>query len=133
MMDWATISALTTAGGTLVLAVATFASVRSANRAARVAERALQVGLRPLLMPSRLDDPGEKIIWGDDHRARLSGGRACVQVVDGNIYLAISLRNVASGLAPLHGWHPASERLMADVPHAPPERFRPQTRDLYVP
>jgi hypothetical protein len=32
--DWATISALATAGGTLVLAAATFASVRSGNRAA---------------------------------------------------------------------------------------------------
>ena len=39
--DWVTISALATAGGTLVLALATFASVRSANRAARVAERSL--------------------------------------------------------------------------------------------
>ena len=39
-IDWATISSLATAGGTLVLAVATFASVRSANRSARVAEHA---------------------------------------------------------------------------------------------
>jgi hypothetical protein len=54
--DWATISALATAGGTLVLALATFGSVRSANRAARLAERSLRAGLRPLLMPSRLED-----------------------------------------------------------------------------
>jgi len=47
--DWPTISSLATAGGTLVLGVATFASVRSGNRAARTAERALQVGLRPVL------------------------------------------------------------------------------------
>ena len=39
MADWVTISSLATAGGTLVLAVATFSSVRSANRSARVAER----------------------------------------------------------------------------------------------
>lgn len=52
-MDWTTISSLATAGGTLVLAVATFASVRSANRAARLAEQSLLVGLRPVLMPSR--------------------------------------------------------------------------------
>jgi hypothetical protein len=32
MADWATISSLATAAGTLVLAVATFASVRSSNR-----------------------------------------------------------------------------------------------------
>jgi hypothetical protein len=33
-VDWATISSLATAFGTLVLAVATFASIRSANRSA---------------------------------------------------------------------------------------------------
>jgi hypothetical protein len=57
MADWVTISSLATAGGTLVLAAATFASVRSGNRSARIAERALQVGMRPLLTPSRLEDP----------------------------------------------------------------------------
>lgn len=67
MADWATISALATAGGTLVLAGATFASVRSANRAARVAERSLLVGLRPLLIPSRFDDPPQKMMF---HPAR---------------------------------------------------------------
>jgi hypothetical protein len=35
MADWVTISALATAGGTLVLAVATFSAVRSANRLTR--------------------------------------------------------------------------------------------------
>jgi hypothetical protein len=50
MADWATISALATAGGTLVLAGATFASVRSANRAARAAENSMLAGLRPLLI-----------------------------------------------------------------------------------
>ena len=52
-----TISALATATGTLILAAATFASVRSANRAARVAEQAFLMGQRPLVMQSRLDDP----------------------------------------------------------------------------
>ena len=42
-----TLASLTTAAGTLVLAVATFSSTRSANRASRVAEQALLVGLRP--------------------------------------------------------------------------------------
>ncbi len=35
MADWATISALATGAGTMALAAATFAAVRSANRAAR--------------------------------------------------------------------------------------------------
>jgi hypothetical protein len=133
MTDWVTISSLATAGGTLVLAAATFASVRSANRAARTAERALQVGMRPLLMPSRLEDPLIKVMWVDGHFARLEGGRACIEVVDGVVYLALSLRNVGSGMAVLHGWHPAAEWLRSDQPHAEPDQFRPQTRDLYVP
>ena len=133
MADWVTISSLATAGGTLVLAAATFASVRSANRSARVAEQALQVGLRPLLMPSRLEDPLIKVLWVDGHYSRLEGGRAAVEVKDGVVYLAVSLRNVGSGMAVLHGWHPSPERLRGDEPHADPDRFRRHTRDLYVP
>lgn len=91
MADWVTISALATASGTLVLAAATFASVRSANRAARVAEQAFLMGQRPLVMPSRLDDPPEKLMWGDEHWAHVEGSRGSVEVVDGNVYLAIVL------------------------------------------
>ena len=40
MADWSTIASLATAGGTLVLAIATFGSTRSANRAARASEEA---------------------------------------------------------------------------------------------
>jgi hypothetical protein len=69
--DWATLSSLGTAGGTLVLAVATFASVRSSNRAARASERALMAGLRPVLAPSRLEDPPEKVGFVDDHWVRV--------------------------------------------------------------
>ena len=46
MADWQTIGALATAGGTLVLAVATFGAIRSANRSARVAEQAMLMGMR---------------------------------------------------------------------------------------
>ena len=47
--DWATVASLATAGGTLVLAVATFASIRSSNRSARIAERAARAAERSLL------------------------------------------------------------------------------------
>jgi hypothetical protein len=67
-VDWTIIASLGTAGGTLVLAVATFASVRSANRAARAAERSLQAGLRPLLVPSRLDDGDQKVYFEGGQR-----------------------------------------------------------------
>lgn len=51
MIDWATASSQPTAGGTLLLAVATFASVRPADRYARVAEQPLRAGLRPVDRP----------------------------------------------------------------------------------
>jgi hypothetical protein len=61
MTDWATISSLATASGTLVLAAATFVSVRSGNRSARVAELSLMSRLRPLLLPTQIQDPEEKV------------------------------------------------------------------------
>ena len=76
--DWTTVAALATAGGTMVLAMATFVSFRSANRSQRLAEAAMQIGIRPLLMPSRPDDGGQTILWGDEHRAVLDGGGAHV-------------------------------------------------------
>jgi hypothetical protein len=109
MTDWATISSLATAGATLLLALGTFASVRSANRAARAAERTLLAGLRPVLAPSRLEDPSDKITWVDDHWATLNGGRASIELADGRIYLATSLRNVSAGIAVLQGWHSTPE------------------------
>ncbi len=132
MTDWATIASLATAGATLVLAAGTFASVRSANRAARTAERALLAGLRPVLAHSRLEDPSDKITWADNHWAKLSGGRASIELVDGNIYLAMSLRNVGAGIAVLQGWHPTLEPRPAPL-RTELDQFRQQTRDLYVP
>jgi hypothetical protein len=130
--DWSTFATLATAIGTLVLAVATFAAVRSANRAARVSEAAYHANLRPVLVTSRLEDPMQKIRWMDDHWARLDGGQAYVDLVDGSIYLAISVRNVGSGLAVPIGWLASSQVSSIQVPHGDPDSFRLQTRDLYV-
>jgi hypothetical protein len=132
MTDWATVSSLATAGATLLLAVGTFASVRSANRAARTAERPLLAGMRPVLVPSRWEDPADKITWADEHWSRLSGGGASIELVDGRVYLAMSLRNVGAGIAVLQGWHPTPD-YRPGQPHAEPDRFRRQGRDLYVP
>src|SRR2546423_14994866 len=98
-MDWATTASLATAFGTLVLAIATFVAVRSANRAARVAERTLLAGIRPLLVPSRPQDPEQKIGFADNRWLRVAGGRAATDVGDDAVYIVISLRNVVSGLA----------------------------------
>jgi hypothetical protein len=160
--DWATIASLATAGGTLVLAVSTFASVRSANRAARAAERSLLAGLRPLLMPSRLQDADQKILFGDGRWIHAPGGGGAAEVAAGGeigdlsarsqfgrdpdgrdaggpaggrddvVYLAISLRNAGTGIAVVHGWRFSPVPLMADDVHPSPE-FRRQSRDLYIP
>jgi hypothetical protein len=133
--DWATISSLATAGGTLVLAVATFASVRSANRSARVSEIALQEQRRPVLVHSRLDDPVQKIMFVEGRWVRAAGGRAVADHVDGNVYLALSLRNVGSGIGVCQGWTVGaglqSSRILPT--HQPESAFRAQSRDLYIP
>jgi hypothetical protein len=132
--DWSTISSLATAGGTLILAIATFSSVRSANRSARIAERALQVGLRPVLMPSLLDDPSEKITWQEGRRTLVRGGRASVEVEGGDVFLAMSLRNVGAGIAVIQGWRATAEGRPTGMPDRPDaDTFRRQARDLYVP
>jgi hypothetical protein len=131
--DWSTIASLATAGGTLILAVATFGSTRSANRAARTSEEALLVGLRPLLFNARPDDPALKVGFSDNHWLRLRDGLAAVQEHEGNVYLAMPLRNVAQGIAVLHGWYLHPERAGAEGPAPPVEAFRRHTRDLYIP
>ena len=127
------ISALATAGATVLLAGATFSSVRSASRAAAAAERSVLIGMRPVLLHSRLDDRTEKVFWYDEHWAKLAGGRGYAHVVDGNLYLAISVRNCGPGLGVLQGWQAFPGRLDARDPHVEPGDFRPQLRDLFVP
>lgn len=128
-----TISSLATAGGTLVLAGATFAAVKSANRAARVAERAMLAGLRPVLMPSRLDDPTQKIHFADGRWIAVQGGGAAAEASDETIYLALALRNVGTGIAVLHGWVFHPRRMLGGTDCPPLDSFTRLTRDLYVP
>ncbi|HEX4222520.1 MAG TPA: hypothetical protein VHZ97_09185 [Pseudonocardiaceae bacterium] len=133
MPDVATLSNLATALGTLVLAVATFASIRSSNRSARVAERALLQNLKPVMSPSLSTEPMQKLMWQDRHWAHLNGGRAVAEVVDDRIYLAVSLRNVGAGIGVLQGWY-LNVPLPTVTPtgHRPVEEFRPQGRDIYI-
>jgi hypothetical protein len=131
-LTWPTWASLATAAGTLVLAVATFASVRSANRSARVAEQALQEQRRPVLVTSRLDDPLQKINFLDGHWVRVTGSGAVAEHEDGNTYLAVSLRNVGAGIGVLQSWT-ATAGLNASREHADLEQFRAQSRDLYIP
>jgi hypothetical protein len=133
MTDWSAISNGATGAGTLVLALATFASVRSANRSARIAERSLSVGMRPVLFPSRLTDREEKIFWNDEHHVLLPGGQVVAEIVDNNVYLAMSVRNVGNGIGVLLGWHVEARGQNLSVEARDLALFREQTRDLYVP
>jgi hypothetical protein len=133
LTDWSTVASLATAGGTLVLAIATFGATRTANRAARTAERAFEARLRPVLAQSRRDDPLEKIMWSDRHWSRVPGGQAWVEATPEAVYLAMNLRNVGAGMAVIHGWRAESTLPIGPVEHPDPDSFRPQGRDLYVP
>lgn len=133
MADWVTISSLASAGGTLVLAGVTVASLRSANRAARVAEQSLLAGQRPLLVPSRVEDPAVKVGFQDDVWFSVQGGQGVATVTEEAVYLVIAVRNLGTGIAVLHGWHLIPElQFGADVVPTPLEDFTPLTRDIYV-
>jgi len=128
---WVAVAQLATAAGTLVLAVATFAAVRSANRAARATERSLLVGIRPMLATTRFEDPTQKISFFD-RWVKVDGGRAFVEVTHEAIYLVIPVRNVGNGIAVLDRWDfrvyvEGEERI-----HRDPSTFRRLTRDIYI-
>src|SRR4051794_41111390 len=94
-------------------------AVRSANRAARVAERTLLAGLRPLLVTSRLEDPMQKIFFADQRYLRVEGGRAQLEVDEDAILMVISLRNAGAGVAVLDSWRFYPARLAgvdAEIP-----------------
>jgi hypothetical protein len=127
------ISSLATAGGTLALAATTYASVRSANRAARVAEVALLAGLRPLLVESADSDETIRVNFFDVHGVAAAGGRAAVEIIGEDVYLVLSLRNVGSGIAVLHGGrvYPGVQSAREGVPAL--DDFRILGRDIYIP
>ncbi|WP_442542435.1 hypothetical protein ACSBOX_10815 [Arthrobacter sp. KN11-1C] len=130
MVDWVLLSNLGTALGTTVLAVATFISTRSANRSARLAERALLNGLRPILLPSNWSDAPQKVRFMEGKWMVVRGGHAALEIGDNAVYLLMSVRNAGAGVAILHGWHlPPDSR----APLSPVEEFHRLTRDIYVP
>jgi hypothetical protein len=131
MADLETISSLATGAGTLVLAIATFASVRSANRAARLTEEALLINVRPLLMPSRLDDVSQKVFFQEGKYVVLDGGRGSAEFENNVVYFAMSLRNAGHGIAVLHGWRFLAGQEL-NPPRPDPAGFRILTRDIMV-
>jgi hypothetical protein len=134
-LNWTTVSSLATGVGTLVLAVATFASVRSAKRTARLTEASHKADLRPLLLPSRFQDVDEKVGFVDGHWFKVPGGRGIAEVDGDVVYLLMSLRNVGTGIAVLHAWHLVPEGAAGTATDTAPDvdQFRRLTRDLYIP
>jgi hypothetical protein len=131
--DWVAIASVGTAVATLVLAIATFSSVRSANRTARAAERSLAAQLWPLLAPTRPDDPEQKVVFRDGHKVVVGGGMAAVEAADDAIYFLISVRNVGPGLAVLDQWWFGGRRLLGAEAHADESSYRRLGRDQYIP
>jgi len=132
MADWSTISSLATAGGTLVLAAATFIAVRSSHESTRITERALLAAIRPVLVPPRLDDPPQKVGFMDDHWMKVEPGFAVADVTSDAIYLAFGVRNVGSGLAVLDRWCFRSDPRGGAQTHPNIDEFLRLTRDLYI-
>ncbi|MCW2572619.1 MAG: hypothetical protein JWO88_2677 [Frankiales bacterium] len=132
MTNWTTVASLGTAAGTLVLALATFASVRSANRSALASERALLAGIRPVIVSSRPEDPPEEVMFVDNHKVEVAGGHAVVEATDEAVYLAIALRNVGSGIAVLDRWDFHPERLRGELEPRHADSLRRLTRDIYI-
>jgi hypothetical protein len=132
--------------GTLVLAVATFASVRSANRSARIAEQALLVGTRPLLVGGRPDEAGATVQYADGRRLAVpSGDQALVSDQDGVVYLALLVRNAGAGFAVIEGYRLQAEsadevagdpagaaRHRRGDPSPAADEFHVQQRDIFV-
>ena len=88
--------------------------------------------LRPLLLPSGVDDPAQRIGFVNGVGVTAPGGGAGVEVADGRVYLGLSLRNVGTGIAVLHGARFYPERRPGDRP-ASLDEFRLLIRDLYIP
>ncbi|MDX6286326.1 MAG: hypothetical protein QOG53_1811 [Frankiales bacterium] len=94
-----------------------------------------------------MDDGSQKVLFADPHWLVVEGGRGAAEATDEAIFLAMSVRNVGSGMAVLHGWHFMSESVLgttgealthalseaARTTHAPLDQFRRQSRDIYIP
>ena len=89
-------------------------------------------GLRPLLVPSRIDDPAQEVPYSDARRTMLPGGEAIAEATEDAVYLAISLRNVANGIAVLHGWRFQTGWTPGGGEQPDLDEFYRLTRDLYV-
>ncbi len=88
--------------------------------------------LRPLLLPSSPDDPPQRVPFADGVGVTAPGGGAGLAVVDGRVYMGLSLRNHGTGIAVLHGSRFYPDRHGGPEGYDAPEDFRRLSRDLYI-
>jgi hypothetical protein len=81
---------------------------------------------------SRLEDPEQELQFTEGTLLAVRGGEAALKVSDDAIYMAVSVRNVGTGLAVLLGWHVQVGVQLARS-HPPLDEFAGQRRDIYVP
>src|SRR2546427_11791713 len=83
--------------GMLILAIFTYLAVRGGDRTARAAEhtasaakRTLDLQTRPVLVPTRRDDPAQHVVFHSGHELKpdVAGGMAVLEDTGERIYLA---------------------------------------------
>ncbi len=82
-------------------------------------------------MTSREMDPDQAARFVEGHVVSVPGGGAVVEVADSTVFMAVSLRNVGTGLAVLQGWSMSpGERI--ERTHSPLDEFTHHVRDIFV-
>jgi hypothetical protein len=85
-----------------------------------------------VIVQGRAGDPPVKVLWSDRHAVRIDGGRAYAALENDVIYLAMTIRNVGSGVALLHGYDLRPDLVLVNAEHRGPDQFRRLTIDLYI-
>jgi hypothetical protein len=86
-------------------------------------------------VPSRTEDPAVKVGFHDDVWFSVPGGHGIASAKEGGVYFVISVRNVGTGIAVLHGWHVYPDLQLGpdiEIVPTPLDDFTRLTRDLYV-
>jgi hypothetical protein len=84
-----------------------------------------------LLTNSRPQDPKQRVEFREGEYLDVLGGRAGIRAADSAVYLALSIRNIGTGVGLLHGWHLDVGTQFERV-HPALEQFTTQALDIYV-
>ena len=98
-----------------------------------MAELSLLAGLRPLLVESGESAETLRVNFHDIQGIAVPGGRAAVELVEERLYVVLSLRNVGSGIAVLHGGTLYPRRPSGNLATPDVDSYRRLRRDLYIP